>query len=52
MFRNNQLFRRSSQIGGNESGQDFPPAAILADPYEVEAGILMSLGFVFTGRNS
>ena len=41
MFRNTQLLRRSSQIGGNEGEQDSRPVAILAHPYEAEAGILV-----------
>src|SRR5438067_7269293 len=40
MFRNSQLLRRSNQVKGNESQQDTRPTAILADPYEAEAGIL------------
>jgi hypothetical protein len=41
MFRNTQLLRRSSQIGANEGEQDSRPVAILAHPYEAEAGILV-----------
>jgi hypothetical protein len=40
MFRNTQLLRRSGQSAGNEGEQDSRPVGILADPYEVEAGIL------------
>src|SRR5271170_3330266 len=40
MFRNSQLLRRSSQITGNRAPVDSRPIAILADPYEAEAGII------------
>jgi hypothetical protein len=40
MFRNNQLLQRSNQIGTGDR-QDVCPVAILADPYEAEAGILV-----------
>jgi len=56
MFRNSQLLRRSNQISGIEPTPDSRPNAILADPYEAEAGILVPVlkkfGFrVFAARD-
>ena len=56
MFRNSQLLRRSSQVKGSEGQPDSRPVAILADPYEAEAGILVPVlnkfGFrVFEARD-
>src|SRR4051812_19305560 len=56
MFRNNQLLQRSKQIKDSGNTQDLRPVAILADPYEAEAGILVPVlkkfGFsVFEARD-
>jgi HD-GYP domain-containing protein (c-di-GMP phosphodiesterase class II) len=56
MFRNSQLLRRSNQVKGSDGEQDSRPVAILADPYEAEAGILVPVlnkfGFrVFEARD-
>src|SRR5579871_3689447 len=40
MFRNSQLLQRSNQVKPAEPEKEWRPVAILADPYEAEAGVL------------
>ncbi len=43
MFRNTHLLKRSKHISPDSSTGDARPLAILADPYEVEAGLVASI---------
>jgi HD-GYP domain-containing protein (c-di-GMP phosphodiesterase class II)/CheY-like chemotaxis protein len=43
MFRNTQLLRRSKQVSGTGANEDLRPLAVLADPYEVEASMILPI---------